>query len=94
MLKLPGGFDPGPNAKAVNPDAEEVCRDEAKLRRSHSNDANNHTVNAAQHESHPLLTSDQDRCENGEATRDVIQTKHGENLNLRPYVARGAGRSQ
>jgi hypothetical protein len=41
-----------------------------------------------------LLTSDQDRCENGEATRDVIQTKHGENLNLRPYVARGAGRSQ
>jgi hypothetical protein len=76
LLKLPWSFDPGPNAEPVYPNAEKVRRNEAELRCSHSDDANDDAVNAGHDKAQPLLAPDENRREDRKATRDVIQMKH------------------
>ena len=68
------GFEaPSNQIAGVKGDAKEVGRDKAELRGADANDAYDSAIDGGDHPALPKLAAKQDRAEDGENARDVIQ---------------------
>jgi hypothetical protein len=62
--------------EGVDANAKYVRRDKAILQCVHPDHANDETVDARHNQTGPHLFSEQDRCNHGEKTRQIIQPEH------------------
>jgi hypothetical protein len=70
-MGLPLGYVVG-----VDHEAEKICGDEAGLRGSDSDDADDGAVGGSDDPSVPTTATDEDRGEHGKYARDVVETEH------------------
>jgi hypothetical protein len=71
---------PLPQVDDAEYDAEEVGRNEAQLRGSDADDANNDAIDGSQHPTFPAPSSNQNGGRDGEYARHIVEPKHNENL--------------
>ena len=64
---------PSDQIAGVKGDAEQVGRDKAELCGADADDADDGAINGGNHPALPKLAAKQDRAEDGENARDVIQ---------------------
>jgi hypothetical protein len=62
--------------KYVYANAKHIRRDKAILRRVQPDDTDDETVDPRNNKTDPHLSSEQDRCNDGEKTRYVVQPEH------------------
>jgi hypothetical protein len=60
----------------VDREAEKICGDEAGLRGTDPDDADDGAVGGSDDPSVPTTATDEDRREDGEYARDVVETEH------------------
>src|SRR5712691_5531438 len=71
------GFrSPIPQIVCVESDAEKIGRKESKLRRSHSDDADDNAVCSRNDPALPLLLPDENRREDGQKAGQIIKPQH------------------
>ena len=85
----PGGFWPGIRLRPYPPGvevarvqryAEQICGDKSELCRADANHTHDGAINGGNHPALPQSFPEQDRTEDGQDARDVIQSKELEHV--------------
>lgn len=86
--------EPGADAEGIDDDAELVGGDEAEPGCADVDDADNDAVDGGDDQAYPELAAEQNGGQDGQATGEIVQTKHGDELqSLRIGCGRMAGRA-
>jgi hypothetical protein len=71
---------PRADVAGVQRDTEEIGGNKTELRSAQTDDANNHAVDRGDDPALPQFLSDEDRGEDGQNTRQIIQSKEVEHV--------------